>query len=57
MNNLKTKQNKKTKKNSPPVPHLLQALQVLALLYAEVAGRPGTGRYPAPSDCIRGLEM
>ena len=39
----------KYKKYSPPVPHLLQAQQVLALLYAKVAGRPGTGSYPAPS--------
>ena len=37
------------KKYSPPVPHLLQAQQALALLYAEVAGRPGTGSYPTPS--------
>ena len=35
-------------KNSPPVPHLLQAQQVLALPYAEVVGHPVTGSYPAP---------
>ena len=34
---------------SPPVPHLLQTRQDLALLYAKVAGCPGTGSYPAPS--------
>ena len=27
-------------KYSPPVPHLLQAQQALALLYAKVEGRP-----------------
>ena len=37
------------KKNSPPVPHLMQAQQASALLYAKVVGRPGTGSYPAPS--------
>ena len=36
-------------KNSPPVPHLLQAQQAPALPYAKVVGRPGTGSYPAPS--------
>ena len=36
-------------KNSPPVPHLLQAQQAPAVLYAKVVGRPGTGSYPAPS--------
>ena len=36
------------KQYSPPIPHLLQAQQALALLYAKVAGRPGTGSYPAP---------
>ena len=36
-------------KYSSPVPHLLQAQQALALLYAKVAGCPGTGSYPAPS--------
>ena len=36
------------KKNSPPVPHLLQALQAPALPYAKVVGHPGTGSYPAP---------
>ena len=40
---------KNIKKYSPPVPYLLQAQQALALLYAKVAGRPGTGSYPAPS--------
>ena len=40
---------KKKKKNSPPVPHLLQAQQAPALPYAKVVGRPGTGSYPAPS--------
>ena len=39
----------KYKKYSPHVPHLLQAQQALALLYAKVVGRPGTGSYPAPS--------
>ena len=34
---------KNIKKYSPPVPHLLQAQQALNLLYAKVAGRPGTG--------------
>ena len=29
-------------KNSPPVPHLLQAQQAPALPYAKVVGRPGT---------------
>ena len=36
-------------KNSPPLPHLLQAQQAPALQYAKVVGRPGTGSYPAPS--------
>ena len=36
-------------KNSPPVPHLLQAQQAPALPYAKVEGHPGTGSYPAPS--------
>ena len=36
-------------KHSPPFPHLLQAQQAPALAYAKVAGRPGTGSYPAPS--------
>ena len=40
---------KKKKKNSPPVPHLLQAQQAPALPYAKVVGRPSTGSYPAPS--------
>ena len=40
---------KKKKKNSPPVPHLLQAQQAPVLPYAKVVGRPGTGNYPAPS--------
>ena len=35
-------------KNCPSIPHLLQAQQAPALPYAEVAGRPGTGSYPAP---------
>ena len=39
----------KKNKNSPPVPHLLQAQQAPALPYAKVVGRPGTGSYPAPS--------
>ena len=38
----------KYKKYGPPFPHLLQAQQALALLHAKVAGRPGTGSYPAP---------
>ena len=33
------------KKIQPTVPHLLQAQQALALLYAKVAGRPGTHLY------------
>ena len=40
---------KKHTKHSPPIPHLLQAQQAPALPYAKVAGRPGTGSYPAPS--------
>ena len=40
---------KTNKKNSPPVPHLLQAQQAPALPYAKAVGRPGTGSYPAPS--------
>ena len=40
---------KKKKKNSPLVPHLLQAQQTPALPCAEVVGRPSTGSYPAPS--------
>ena len=40
---------RRAKKYSPPVLHLLQAQQALALLYAKVAGRPGTGSYLAPS--------
>ena len=36
-------------KNSPTVPHLLQAQQAPALPYAKVVGRPCTGSYPAPS--------
>ena len=39
---------KNIKKYSPPVPHLLQAQQALALLYAKVAGRPGTGSTQPP---------
>ena len=39
----------KKKKNSPPIPHLLQAQQALALPHAKVVGCPGTGSYPAPS--------
>ena len=34
---------------SPPDPHLLQAQPALDLLNANVAGRSGTGSYPAPS--------
>ena len=37
------------KKNSPPVPHLLQAQQAPAVPYAKVVGRSGTGSYPALS--------
>ena len=37
------------KKNSPPIPHLLQAQEAHALPYAKVVGRPGTWSYPAPS--------
>ena len=40
---------KNIKTYSPAVPHLLQAQQALALVYAKVTGRPGTGGYPAPS--------
>ena len=36
-------------KYSPPVPNLLHTQQALVLLYAKVAGRPGTESYPAPS--------
>ena len=36
-------------KNSPPVPHLLQAHQAPALPYTKVVGHPGTGSYQAPS--------
>ena len=36
-------------KNSPPIPHLMQAHQALAILNAKLVGRPGTGSYPAPS--------
>ena len=36
-------------KNSPPIPHLLQAQQAPALLYAKEVRRPGPGSYPAPS--------
>ena len=36
---------KKTKKYSPPIPHLLQAQQAPALPYAKVVGRPGNGSY------------
>ena len=36
-------------KNCLPVPHLLQAQQAPALLFANVVGRPGTGSYVAPS--------
>ena len=39
----------KEKKNIPPIPHLLQAQQALALPYAKVVGRPGAGSYLAPS--------
>ena len=28
---------------------VLSLVRVLALIYAKVAGRPGTGSYPAPS--------
>ena len=42
---MKSNKNKtKQKKNSPPIPH-----QTLALPYANLVGRPGTGSYPAPS--------
>ena len=34
-------------KNSPPLPHLLQAQQAPVLPYAKVVGRHGTGRYAA----------
>ena len=40
---------KKKKKHSPPVPHLLQAQQAPALPSAKEVGRPGIGSYPAPS--------
>ena len=40
---------KKEKKNSSPVPHLLQAQQIPVLPYAKVVGRPGTKSYPAQS--------
>ena len=40
---------KNTTKNSPLVPHLLQAQKAPALPYAKVVGRPGSGSYPAPS--------
>ena len=36
-------------KNSPPILHLLQTQQALALLYAKAVGCPGTGSYPIPS--------
>ena len=36
-------------KNSPSVPHLLQAQQAPAHPYAKVVGHPDTGSYPAPS--------
>ena len=45
----KIEEMKNIKKNSPPIPHLLQAQQAPALPYAEVVGRPGTGSYPASS--------
>ena len=40
---------KKHTKKQPTHPHLLQAQQALALLYAKAVGRPGTGSYPASS--------
>ena len=43
------KKQQQQQKNSPPVPHLLQAQQAPALPYAKVVGCPGTGSYPAPS--------
>ena len=44
-------------KNSSLVPHMLQAQQDLALLYAKVVGRPGTGSHPAPlADPIASLQ-
>ena len=45
----KQQQQNKQNKNSPPAPHLLQARQALALPYAKVVGRPGTGSYPVSS--------
>ena len=39
-------------KDSPPVPHLLQAQQAPVLPYVKVVGRPGTGSYPAPRPTI-----
>ena len=39
---------KNTQKNSPSIPHLLQAQQAPALPYAEVVACPSTGSYPAP---------
>ena len=45
----KKEKTKEKTKNSPPVPHLLQAKQAPALPYVKVVGRPGTGSYPTPS--------
>ena len=39
---------KKNEKNSPPIPHLLQAQQAPALVYAKLVGRPVTESFPAP---------
>ena len=39
----------KPTQKQPTVPHLLQAQQATALLYAKVVGRLGTESYPAPS--------
>ena len=51
---LEGKIDEKYKKYSPHVPHLLQAQQALALLYAKVAGRPSVGPCKYPFGCSVG---
>ena len=44
-------------KNSPPVPHLLQAQQAPAQPYVKVVGHPGAGSFPAPSNVRMSFDL
>ena len=50
---------KDIKKYNPPVPHLLQAQQTiaLALLYAKVVELPGTGSHPGEKNVFHILNI